>query len=114
MDPKHSDADPDSSFTLMRIQIRLFALMRIRILLIKVLQTCDHWSTGPPRLHFEPERFLGPSIAVLGIEVRICMFLHLPNPHPDPLVTSKDADPDPSIIKKKLKEKPIFYSFVTS
>jgi hypothetical protein len=32
------------------------------------------------------------------------MFLRLPKPHPDPLVTSNDADPDPSIIKQKMKE----------
>ncbi len=106
-------------FTLMRIQMRLSILMRIRILLlIKVLQTCDHWSTGPPRLNFEHERlyckYLGPSIAVLGIEVRIRMVLRLPNPHPDPLVTSTDADLDPSIIKQKTKENLYFYCFVTS
>jgi hypothetical protein len=27
--------------------------------------------------------------------------LNLPDPHPDPLVTSKDPAPDPSIIKQK-------------
>jgi hypothetical protein len=29
------------------------------------------------------------------------MFLGLPDPHPDPLVTSSDLAPDPSIINKK-------------
>jgi hypothetical protein len=39
----------------MRIRIQLFALMRIRILLlIKVIKVCDHWSIDPPGLHFEP------------------------------------------------------------
>jgi hypothetical protein len=39
--------------------------------------------------------------AVLGICFRIRMILGLPNPHPDPLVTSTDPAPDPSIIKQK-------------
>jgi hypothetical protein len=29
------------------------------------------------------------------------MFLGLPDPHPDPLVTSTDPSPDPYIIKQK-------------
>ncbi len=37
--------------------------------------------------------------SVLRIQNR--MFLGLPNPHPDPLVTSTDPAPDPSIIKQK-------------
>jgi hypothetical protein len=38
--------------------------------------------------------------AVLPIRIRrIRMFLSLPDPHPDPLVTS--TDPDPFIIKQK-------------
>ena len=38
--------------------------------------------------------------AVLMIRIRrIRMFLGLPDPHPDPLVTS--TDPDPSIIEHK-------------
>ena len=40
------------------------------------------------------------NVAVLGIRIRrFRMFLGLPDPHPDLLVTSKD--PDPSIIKQK-------------
>jgi hypothetical protein len=35
----------------------------------------------------------------LGIRIR--MFFVLPDPHPDPLVTSTDPAPDPSIIKQK-------------
>jgi hypothetical protein len=39
---------------------------------------------------------------VLGIQIRrIHMFLGLPDPHPDPLVTSTDPDTDPSFIKQK-------------
>jgi hypothetical protein len=34
------------------------------------------------------------------------MFLGLPDPHPDPLVTSTDPAFDPSIIKQKYQEKP--------
>ncbi len=40
----------------MRIRIRIFSLMRIRIwilLFIKVMRFCDCWSKDPPRLHFE-------------------------------------------------------------
>jgi hypothetical protein len=40
------------------------------------------------------------SKSVLGI-TRIRMFLGLPDPHPDQLVTSTDPAPDPSIIKQK-------------
>ncbi len=29
------------------------------------------------------------------------MFLGLPDPHPDPLVTGPDPAPDPSVIKQK-------------
>jgi hypothetical protein len=36
---------------------------------------------------------------VLGIRIR--MFSGLPDPHPDPLVTSMDPAPDPAIIKQK-------------
>ncbi len=32
------------------------------------------------------------------------MFLGLPDPRPDPLVTSMDPAPDPSIIKQKEKK----------
>ncbi len=60
----------------MRIRIKFFILMRIRIQLpIKVKGICDHWSLdhqgailslqasivivyGPPRLYFEPLKFL--------------------------------------------------------
>jgi hypothetical protein len=53
--------------TLMRIQIQHFPLMRIRILLlIKVMRSSDHWSTGPPGLNFEP----------LGLHLWASMALH--------------------------------------
>ncbi len=38
---------------------------------------------------------------------RISMFLGLPDPHPDPLATSTDPAPDPSIVNHD------FYCFVT-
>jgi hypothetical protein len=38
--------------TLMRIRIQLFALLRIRILLL--IKVCDNWSMEPPGLRFEP------------------------------------------------------------
>jgi hypothetical protein len=40
---------------------------------------------------------------------RIRMFLGLPEPHPDPLVTSTDPPPDPSIIKQNSKKNLDFY-----
>ncbi len=40
-----------------------------------------------------------PYVSVLGIQIH--MFLGLPDPHPDPLVTCTDPAPDPSIIKQK-------------
>ncbi len=52
---------------------------------------------------------------VLWIRIRrICMFFVLPDPYPDPLVTSTDPAPDPSIIKqKKYSKKNLdFYCFV--
>jgi hypothetical protein len=42
------------------------------------------------------------------------MFLGLPDPHPDPIVTSTDPAPDPSIIKQNSKKNLDFYCFVTS
>jgi hypothetical protein len=47
-------------YTLMRNRIRLFTSIRIRIQ-IKVMQICDHWSTNPQQLHFEPPRIHCPS-----------------------------------------------------
>jgi hypothetical protein len=44
-------------FTLMRIRIQLYTVMRIFIrilLLIKVMGICEHWSTDPPGLNFDP------------------------------------------------------------
>ncbi len=46
-DPHHINADP----------IQLFTLKRIRIMLhIKVMRIYQHWSTDPPRFHFELPR----------------------------------------------------------
>jgi hypothetical protein len=46
--------------TLTRIRIRLFTTMRSDpypiLLFFKVMRITDHWSTIPPRLHFEPIR----------------------------------------------------------
>jgi hypothetical protein len=55
------------------------------------------------------------SLAVLWIRIRrIRMFLGLPDPHPDPLVTSTDPVTDPSFIKQTIKNELHFYCFVTS
>ncbi len=51
------DADPDTSFHFDTYESRsdFSLLMRIRILLLtKVMKICDHLSTDPSRLHFEP------------------------------------------------------------
>jgi hypothetical protein len=39
------------------------------------------------------------------------MFFGLPDPHPNPLVTSTDPAPDPYIIKQKYEEKNLFLLF---
>jgi hypothetical protein len=52
-EPRHSNADTDPSFHLIRI--RLFNADADRILLlIKGMKICDHWSTDPPGFPFEP------------------------------------------------------------
>jgi hypothetical protein len=49
--------------------------------------------------------FYAVFFAVLWIRIRrIRMFLVLLDPHPDPLVTSTDPAPDPSIIKQNSKK----------
>jgi hypothetical protein len=53
-------------FTLLRIGIRFFTLMRIPILfLIKVMQKCDNLSKNPPRLNFLASTALHGSILSL-------------------------------------------------
>jgi hypothetical protein len=42
------------------------------------------------------------------------MFLGLPDPHPDRLVTSTDPAPDPSIIKQNSKKNLDFFYFMAS
>jgi hypothetical protein len=42
--------------TYMLIQIRPFTFILIRILMIKLMQICDHWSTDTPRLYFISSR----------------------------------------------------------
>ncbi len=70
------------TITFMRIQIRLFSLMRIWIwilFLVKVLRICDYWSTDPQVLHFK-------SLKLLNFDL---------NADPDPALHS-NADPDPA------------------
>jgi hypothetical protein len=66
-----------------RVRIKLFTLMRIRILLLnKVMQICDHWSPGTLGLHFEPP----------------ALHCERPRLHFEPLKLLNDyfnADPDP-------------------
>ncbi len=51
---------------------------------------------------------------MLWIQIgRIRMYLGLPDPHPDPLVTSTDPAPDPSIIMKDSKKNLEFYCSLT-
>jgi hypothetical protein len=48
LDLSFTDAYP-RLFTLMRIRVQPFTLMRIRILLLnKVMKICDYWHTDPP------------------------------------------------------------------
>ncbi len=69
--PHQFYADPDPTFTLMRIRIHI-------LLLIKVMRTwCDHWSIDPTWFHSEPARLL--------------KFVADPDPAFD-----LDADPDPA------------------
>jgi hypothetical protein len=42
------------------------------------------------------------------------MFVRLPDPLPDPLVTSTDPAPDPSIMQQKIVKNLDFHCFVTS
>jgi hypothetical protein len=81
----------------MRIRNHLFTFMRVRILLlIKVLRICDHGSTKPPGLHFEPPRLHcerpGPSTAHTEPLIKIIdiTFLSVVDPH------HFDADSDPA------------------
>jgi hypothetical protein len=112
--------------TLMRIRVRnrLLTLKRIRIrilFLVNVMRMCDHWSIGPPRLHFEPLRLhckhLGPYIVLFcgtaANEFWILdadpAFNYGADPHPafhseadpdsDP-VFRNNADPDPTFKNK--------------
>jgi hypothetical protein len=54
----------------LRIRIQLFTLMWIRIR-IKVIRICDHCSTDPSGLHFEPP----PSIVSARVPLRLCFEL---------------------------------------
>jgi hypothetical protein len=61
--PHQLNADSDPAFHfVMRIRIQLFTSMRIRILLlIKVMEICDHWSQDLMRIRiqlFPPMRSL--------------------------------------------------------
>jgi hypothetical protein len=85
MDSHHVDADPDldPSFYF-DVDLDLdpdlkFNLIQNRILLlIKVMQICNHWSTDPPRLHFEHLQLLNfgfdadpyPASKIMRIRIR--------------------------------------------
>jgi hypothetical protein len=47
------------------------------------------------------------------LRIRIHMFLDLPDPHPDPLVTSTDPALDPSSSRKNSKKNRDFYCFTS-
>ncbi len=96
--------------TLMRIQTQLFTEMWIRIRIqlfilkwiwfrilriIKVMRICDHWSTDPPGIHFEPprlhcERPLPSTIPFSACETPA--FHSNADPDPDPASKNK-SDP---------------------
>ncbi len=57
------------------------------LLIIKVTQICDHWSTNPPGLHLEPPLFHGEPLKLLNFVVNA-------DPDQDPAF-QYNADPDP-------------------
>ncbi len=76
--------------TLMRIRIYLFTLLRFRILLlIKVMQIYDHWSTDPRKLYLAtPQPSISPFFSLWPLtfmRVRIQL----------PTLIRIHADPDP-------------------
>ncbi len=97
----------------MRFRNRLFILLRIQmrmLLLIKVMQICDYWSTGPPGLHCKPPRlhFERPqrSNSLFTASKVLFYFNADSDPDPDPAVhakadlvpypaSKKNLDPDP-------------------
>jgi hypothetical protein len=88
----------------MLIWIRLFSLMRIRIILpIKVMRSGKIWSIDPLGLHFEPPRlhFERPRPSGFIFEPQKLWNIHSDppfssNPDPDPNPASQNnADPDP-------------------
>ncbi len=80
-DPHHFAPDADSTFTLMRIRIRLLS---------KVVRICSHWPTGPPQLQSESPRFYcKPSWLY-------CEPPWLNCEPPQLLAVDCDADPDPA------------------
>ncbi len=96
MDSHHVDADPDldSSFILMWMMDLdpdlKFNFIQNRILLfIKVMQNCNHWSTGPPRLHFKRLQLLNFDFDADRIRLAKMMLIH--------------ADPDPRLWYVQLK-----------
>ncbi len=91
--------------TFMRIRNQLFTSMRIRILLlIKVMEICDHWSVDRPGLHFEPPslNFEPPGFYYKPLKILNFEF----NADPDPALHSKaDMYPDPASIRIRNLEK---------
>jgi hypothetical protein len=80
----------------MRIRIRLFTFIWIQILLlIKVMQIGNHWSTDPPGLHFEPLKLLNVYFNADSDSVP-AFYL---NADPDP-ASQDNADPDPLHCRK--------------
>jgi hypothetical protein len=81
----HHDVDPEALFTFMLIRI---------LILIKVTRICDHWSTDPPRLHFEHLRLHGerpqPSLTPFCASTALKILTY-------------DADPDPAFHNNRKK-----------
>jgi hypothetical protein len=84
---------------LIRIRIRIRVL-----LLIKVMPICDHWSTDPTRLHFDPRRLKCGRPRLHFEPLKLMGFDFYADPDPDPALHSNtdpaeasqnNADPDP-------------------
>ncbi len=90
-----------------RIQIQLFTLMRIRILLlIKVMQFCDLWPTDPPVLTFEPPRLHDSILSLESSWILSLMRIPIRFQLPKTMRIHVDSDPKPSLVTHTGTKKP--------
>ncbi len=97
-DPHYLNADLDPSFRFnvdseMAIHINAHPDPRI-LLLVKVMQICDHWYTDPPGLHFEPPRLHceRQQLSIAPLELKELLNFDLNNADP---ASENNADQDP-------------------